>query len=455
MKTYRIITAALLLGSLALTTACSDEEDDLFDQSAAERLNEASEKYSNILTGGTAKWAMEYFPTNSTDKYTGRGYLMTMQFFTNSSVSIGMKNLFSNNVYREDTSMWEVITDDGPVLSFNTWNDNLHQFSTPEDIPYTTASGENEQGTGVGGDYEFIITSVSDDETEIFLKGKKRGIYDRMLQLPDTTTLESYVNDIEGFSARTFVDGAPNPQYLMINGDSMQVDSCFTGIIRLFKVGEDAVSTQTLHPFLFSKRNGNYYLRFRDAISYGGSTDSTFQQLRYDATQDIFYDEDNPNIYLTGADPYEFFNLQLSGAKNFTLNTNSDKMSESFKQIYDAAVSDLKSLTYTFNSLVLMHNTTDDTYSIRVTMKTSSHATLRLDYNITFSKGENPQVTFTLVDGTTNAANIVLDRAPDFATLLNTLCSTLNVSAGTTNFNLSTFKFTSVSDSNIWFIYNM
>ena len=269
MKANKILTAALLLGSLVMTTACSNEEEDIFDQSAAERLNAASETYSNLLTAGTGKWAMEYFPTNNTDRYTGSGYLMTMKFDKSSAVTVGMKNIFSNNVYREATSMWQVITDDGPVLSFNTWNDNLHQFSQPEDIPFTTGSGNNEQGTGVGGDYEFIITSYSEDGKEIYLKGKKRGIYDRLLQLPDTTTLQSYVEDLEGFSNKIFVDGAPNPQYLMLNGDSMQVDSCFTGIIRLFHVGADAVSTQTLHPFLFRKQNGHYYLRSRDDIKFG------------------------------------------------------------------------------------------------------------------------------------------------------------------------------------------
>ena len=50
MKANKILTAALLLGSLVMTTACSNEEDDIFDQSAAERLNAASETYSNLLT---------------------------------------------------------------------------------------------------------------------------------------------------------------------------------------------------------------------------------------------------------------------------------------------------------------------------------------------------------------------------------------------------------------------
>ena len=161
MKANKILTAALLLGSLVMTTACSNEEDDIFDQSAAERLNAASETYSNLLTAGTGKWAMEYFPTNNTDRYTGSGYLMTMKFDKSSAVTVGMKNIFSNNVYREATSMWQVITDDGPVLSFNTWNDNLHQFSQPEDIPFTTGSGNNEQGTGVGGDYSRERSVVS------------------------------------------------------------------------------------------------------------------------------------------------------------------------------------------------------------------------------------------------------------------------------------------------------
>ena len=454
MKANKILTAALLLGSLVMTTACSNEEDDIFDQSAAERLNAASETYSNLLTAGTGKWAMEYFPTNNTDRYTGSGYLMTMKFDKSSAVTVGMKNIFSNNVYREATSMWQVITDDGPVLSFNTWNDNLHQFSQPEDIPFTTGSGNNEQGTGVGGDYEFIITSYSEDGKEIYLKGKKHGIYDRLLQLPDTTTLQSYVEDLEGFSNKIFVDGAPNPQYLMLNGDSMQVDSCFTGIIRLFHVGADAVSTQTLHPFLFSKQNGQYYLRFRDAIKFGQGEDSTVQQLRYDASKDIFVDEKNPNTYLCGADPYKFFLTNWNGARRFTL-TRSSVMSDSFKTLVDNAYEDLRKLTYTFLSIQLTRNNSDNYNQLRLSLRTNRNGTMILDYHFDMAGDGKNVFALSNLTSTNKAAETVLSKAPNLQVLLNAIVQSQAISAGTTNFNLSTFKFTSTADNNQWFVLSM
>ena len=413
MKANKILTAALLLGSLVMTTACSNEEDDIFDQSAAERLNAASETYSNLLTAGTGKWAMEYFPTNNTDRYTGSGYLMTMKFDKSSAVTVGMKNIFSNNVYREATSMWQVITDDGPVLSFNTWNDNLHQFSQPEDIPFTTGSGNNEQGTGVGGDYEFIITSYSEDGKEIYLKGKKRGIYDRLLQLPDTTTLQSYVEDLEGFS-----------------------------------------NTQTLHPFLFSKQNGQYYLRFRDAIKFGQGEDSTVQQLRYDASKDIFVDEKNPNTYLCGADPYKFFLTNWNGARRFTL-TRSSVMSDSFKTLVDNAYEDLRKLTYTFLSIQLSRNNSDNYNQIRLSLRTNRNSTMILDYHFDMTGDGKNVFTLSNLTSTNKAAETVLSKAPNLQVLLNAIVQSQAISAGTTNFNLSTFKFTSTADNNQWFVLSM
>ena len=375
MKANKILTAALLLGSLVMTTACSNEEDDIFDQSAAERLNAASETYSNLLTAGTGKWAMEYFPTNNTDRYTGSGYLMTMKFDKSSAVTVGMKNIFSNNVYREATSMWQVITDDGPVLSFNTWNDNLHQFSQPEDIPFTTGSGNNEQGTGVGGDYEFIITSYSEDGKEIYLKGKKRGIYDRLLQLPDTTTLQSYVEDLEGFSNK-----------------------------------------------------------------FGQGEDSTVQQLRYDASKDIFVDEKNPNTYLCGADPYKFFLTNWNGARRFTL-TRSSVMSDSFKTLVDNAYEDLRKLTYTFLSIQLSRNNSDNYNQIRLSLRTNRNGTMILDYHFDMTGDGKNVFTLSNLTSTNKAAETIVQSQA--------------ISAGTTNFNLSTFKFASTADNNQWFVLSM
>ena len=58
------------------------------------------------------------------------------------------------------TSMYQIKGDMGPILSFDTYNHILHQFSDP-----------NPDGLGYEGDYEFIILNVAKDKIEV--KGKE------------------------------------------------------------------------------------------------------------------------------------------------------------------------------------------------------------------------------------------------------------------------------------------
>ena len=140
-------------------------EDDLFDKSAAERLNEASELYSKRLCASPNGWAVQLYPTKEDKAPYGNGYLLLFRFHENKSVDASMYNALSNNTYMSASSTWDVITDNGPVLSFNTYNSVFHTFSDPEDVPSTGSDLDpnDETGTGIGGDYEFIIVDAPED----------------------------------------------------------------------------------------------------------------------------------------------------------------------------------------------------------------------------------------------------------------------------------------------------
>ena len=130
-------------------TGCAGEEEDLFATSAAERLSSAMVTYSNRLADAGGKWAMEYYPTNGLEAPQGLGYLMLLDFGKDNSVKVAMDNNFTNNVYKEDESIWEMIADNGPVLTFNTYNECMHAFSDPKDIPFTK---DKETGLGAEGE---------------------------------------------------------------------------------------------------------------------------------------------------------------------------------------------------------------------------------------------------------------------------------------------------------------
>jgi hypothetical protein len=57
-KIYSFIIMALML--CVGFASCSHEEDDLFGESAAQRLNKSVDKYQKLLTSSENGWVMEF-----------------------------------------------------------------------------------------------------------------------------------------------------------------------------------------------------------------------------------------------------------------------------------------------------------------------------------------------------------------------------------------------------------
>lgn len=154
----------LLLGvtSLLSLQSCVKDETDLFELSAAERLNKAVSDYHSLLTSSTNGWRMEFFPSNGDMG----GYVFTARF-SESAVNMAAQLPYSYNDKNyapgdEYESLFDVIADQGPVLTFNTYNPIFHYFSEPKG---------SSSVDGFESDYEFIIMKA--DDNCIQLKGKK------------------------------------------------------------------------------------------------------------------------------------------------------------------------------------------------------------------------------------------------------------------------------------------
>lgn len=72
----KFIYTSCLLCSLACIYSCVNEEADLFDSSAAQRLNQAVTDYTNLLENSEDGWIMDYYPS---DGSLG-GYTLTVVF---------------------------------------------------------------------------------------------------------------------------------------------------------------------------------------------------------------------------------------------------------------------------------------------------------------------------------------------------------------------------------------
>lgn len=265
IKTHILIFLLIVSG-----TACHFEQEDLFSESAAERLNNSLSEIQRTLTGAPNGWLMEYFTSNE-----GPGYSMLMSFKPSGEVMIAAKNNLVGNQYTEESSMYSIIADYGPVLTFNTYNKILHLFSNPE----------NPAGRGMGGDYEFIVQQYSNDV--IYMLGKKRGTLIILSRLSSNEDWVSYLdqldknyNDFFGDDALFFVSGTES--MLAYNGTSL-----------IFYFPENIFNEFEEMPFVVTK-NG---IRFYEPFSIKNNIKVQTFTINNDGTQLVA--DNSPNTYFT------------------------------------------------------------------------------------------------------------------------------------------------------------
>ena len=101
---------------------------------------------------------------------------MVVKFKKDGSVSVTAKNgtTTMNKIETDSASTWQVKSDYGPILTFDTYNKVLHAWADP-----------GTDGSGLLGDYEFLILKATPEL--VLLKGKKHSAYSvlRPVKNPD------------------------------------------------------------------------------------------------------------------------------------------------------------------------------------------------------------------------------------------------------------------------------
>ncbi|MCM1109117.1 MAG: DUF4302 domain-containing protein [Clostridium sp.] len=269
MKKFMIYAAAACLAGGSFV-ACTPEEDDLFDQSSAERLNATIPQYTDLLCSAENGWVMEYFVNNDWEP----GYTYLMKFNKDTSVKMAGDNVWIGGKYIESTSVFEVITDDGPVLTFNTYNPIFHIFAAPDDLNGNGAPADiNESGYGHRGDYEFIIMKSTDDL--ITLKGKKWGLTILLRRMPAGVEWESYLEDLKDVKSRLF--GANAPEVVLTAGSERYVmDNASSGSISFYPENGDALTETTKVPYIVTSDGIRLVKPFKGTEDKGSFAVQTF-----------------------------------------------------------------------------------------------------------------------------------------------------------------------------------
>lgn len=178
--------------------SCLFSEEDLFEQSSADRENASVIELKSLLTSATNGWKLEY--RYGSEGMDGAANL----FFKFDANEVTIASDYATSSYNPGetaTSLYTVQSYNGTEISFDSYNEILHAFCEP--------NGYNDPG--LMGDYEFIVRSTS--ENEIHLTGKKYGVEMVMTRLDDTVDWATYLA-----AAAQISDDSDYPQFAVING---------------------------------------------------------------------------------------------------------------------------------------------------------------------------------------------------------------------------------------------
>ena len=200
MPTGRLWAAWLIILSSCFISSCTSEVDDYFDQPASQRLKTAIDHARQVLRSAEHGWEFEYYP-GSQLAYGGVVYTVKFDSLT---AAVGCSLIPDST----ETTYYRLTNDNGPVLTFDTYNSLLHYYATPSGREYEAK----------GGEFEFVIDSVADDFVALY--GKKTGntmCLRKLKSSPDEyaqktiRVYDNFVDSISGFIGTAEFRGKCNP----------------------------------------------------------------------------------------------------------------------------------------------------------------------------------------------------------------------------------------------------
>ncbi len=215
--------------TVALAGCSQFQEDNLFDESAALRIEHNAEKLQNILVDAPNGWVLQY--------YTGRGisvfegFNLFAKFERSGKVTLAGDHRFLRNgnagKYTEHSSLYELIREDGLVLAFNTWNDVLTPFVDP--VAFWAAPDILvKDGEGMQGDQNLVVKFMS--ENQIILRGER---YDAEVRLVKADRdWQTYIADTKAMKEH-FTSDEINSYYITAGDQTMYVVGLKNGRYRI------------------------------------------------------------------------------------------------------------------------------------------------------------------------------------------------------------------------------
>ncbi len=308
MRLNKLFIATLLAFSTLALQSCLKDQEDFFDESSSERMQAVLENTKAVLTSSDNGWIFDYYPDRNLS-YGGCVYVLK---FDNKNVSAR----YEIEPDLVETSSYKLNTNNGPVLSFDSYNSLLHYFATP-------SSGEYQ---AKDGDFEFMIMNVTEDL--ITLRGNRTGntMYLRRLN-EDPDAFVHAIGKIYDTNVLPSANGSVGANAITCKND---INAHY---MEFFWGGDN------------SQSSGEYYLststgiRFKNPVTVNGATISELNYTFDDSNKSGAFtgeDSNGNSISLSGVLPetYAFFNefkgsftfSYANGAKNVNCTLVPDKV---------------------------------------------------------------------------------------------------------------------------------
>lgn len=182
----------ILFSVLLSLSSCVEEEKDKFDDTAANRMSKLLKEYKELLESSPNGWVMAYYYESDPSI---KGGVLRLCSFKNGIITAAAEETISipptensdPKTYKPgetSSSQYDLISNQGPVLTIDTYNDIMHFLA----LPY------GNDVDGQAGDYEFTFMSV--EANKIVFKGKKHGKRIVMTRMPENITWDQYLAQI-------------------------------------------------------------------------------------------------------------------------------------------------------------------------------------------------------------------------------------------------------------------
>lgn len=254
------IINSILIGTAVLgLSACSLHDDtELFGEPAAERLEKNVAADKTLLESAANGWELHLWTGKD---YSGGGYTYFMKF-ANDKVTVSSDIAPAN---MKTTSSYNVISDQGPVLTVNTYNEVFHYLAEPS----------MDDDDGEQQDYEFVIMRTTNDS--IYLRGKKWGNHMVMTRVAESASWEDEINKIQQMD-----------EGLMRTFSLVEGNDTLGGV----SLGDDRILTYT-------DKSG--YKKIPYYVSTKGITLAKPLEVNGKALQELDYDADDMSLNPDGA----------------------------------------------------------------------------------------------------------------------------------------------------------